>query len=149
MLIEAGGVTKPLDIGNPTIPAAVSVDDTIQLAKYTAANNNEQDLLDYNLGQKLEPSTKYRISFVARGNVGLNIYLYPGAAPSPDGTRQDGRVTQNLSNDFHTYSYELTTFGSFSGDPNKQLLFRFPSNSNGGFVEIYPSSVSVEKVEGK
>lgn len=145
---QVGGVANTIDIGNPTIPAAVSVDDTIQLAKYTAANNNEQDLLDYNLGQKLEPSTKYRISFVARGNVGLNIYLYPGAAPSPDGTRQDGRVTQNLSNDFHTYSYELTTFGSFSGDPNKQLLFRFPSNSNGGFVEIYPSSVRVEKVGG-
>lgn len=145
---QVGGVANTIDIGNPTIPAAVSVDDTIQLAKYTAANNNEQDLLDYNLGQKLEPSTKYRISFVARGNVGLNIYLYPGAAPSPDGTRQDGRVTQNLSNDFHTYSYELTTFGSFSGDPNKQLLFRFPSNSNGGFVEIYPSSVSVKKVGG-
>lgn len=145
---QVGGVANTIDIGNPTIPAAVSVDDTIQLAKYTAANNNEQDLLDYNLGQKLEPSTKYRISFVARGNVGLNIYLYPGAAPSPDGTRQDGRVTQNLSNDFHTYSYELTTFGSFSGDPNKQLLFRFPSNSNGGFVEIYPSSVRVGKVGG-
>ena len=85
---------------------------------------------------------------MARGNVGLNIYLYPGAAPSPDGTRQDGRVTQNLSNDFHTYSYELTTFGSFSGDPNKQLLFRFPSDSNGGFVEIYPSSIRVKKVGG-
>ena len=85
---------------------------------------------------------------MARGNVGLNIYLYPGAAPSPDGTRQDGRVTQDLTNDFRTYSYELTTFASLSGDPNKQLLFRYPSNSNGGFSEIYSSSVRVEKVGG-
>lgn len=146
---QVGGVTKQLDIGSPTVWKGVSVVDTIQLAKYSASGaHDEQEVLTYHLGQKLEPSTKYRISFVARGSGDLNIYLFPGVAPSQDGQRSDGRIITSLTGDFRDYSYEVTTYAKFFGDSDKQLLFRSPADSKAGWVDIYIGSIRVEKVGG-
>ena len=146
---QVGGVTKPLDIGSPTVWTGVSLVDAIQLAKYSASGaHDQQEVLTYHLGQKLEPSTKYRISFVARGSGDLNMYLFPGVAPSQDGRRSDGRIITSLTGDFRDYSYEVTTYANFSGDTDKRLLFRFPADSKAGWVDIYIGSVRVEKVGG-
>lgn len=146
---QVGGVTKPLDLGSPTVWKGVSLVDTIQLAKLSASGaHDQQEVLTYHLGQKLEPSTKYRISFVARGSGDLNTYLFPGVAPSQDGQRSDGRIITGLTGDFRDYSYEFTTYANFSGDTDKQLLFRFPADSKAGWVDIYIGSIRVEKVGG-
>lgn len=146
---QVGGVTKPLDLGSPTVWKGVSLVDAIQLAKFSASGaHDQQEVLTYHLGQKLEPSTKYRISFVARGSGDLNTYLFPGVASSQDGQRSDGRIITSLTGDFRDYSYEVTTYANFSGDTDKQLLFRFPADSKAGWVDIYIGSVRVEKVGG-
>ena len=77
--------------------------------------------------QKIEPSTKYRISFVARGSGDLNTYIFPGVAPSQDGQRSDGRIITSLTGDFRDYSYEVTTYANFSGDTGSTPAWAYKS----------------------
>ena len=109
-----------------------------------AGNHPSYDDYRYNV-TSFEPSTRYRLTFVAWGSGNISSHVYPGAAPGELGNG-DGQKTWALNKVPTRYSYEFDSFSQLNGDPQKTLLFRIPASDQAVDFSLDTRSVVLEKV---
>lgn len=144
-LVQSGGVTatnltpalrwqSPLitqGIGHRSVPAG---------------KHPTYDDYQYNV-TSFEPSTRYRLTFVAWGSGNISSHVYPGTTPGELGSG-DGQKTWALNATPTQYSYEFDSLSQLDGDPQKILLFRIPSSDQAVDFSLDTNSVVLEKVGG-
>ena len=144
-LVQSGGVTAT----NLT-PALQSQSSLITQGighrTVPAGNHTLYDDYRYNI-TSFEPSTRYRLTFVAWGNGSIKSHVYPGATPGERGNGE-GQKTWALNAAPTQYSYEFDSFAQLVGDPQKILLFRIPASDQAVDFYLDTSSVTLEKVGG-
>lgn len=144
-LVQSGGVTAT----NLT-PALRSQSPLItQGIGHRSVAAGEHPLYDdyrYNI-TSFEPSTRYRLTFVAWGNGSILSHVYPGATPGERGNGE-GQKTWALNAAPTQYSYEFDSYAQLGGDPQKILLFRIPGGDQAVDFYLDTSSVVLKKVGG-
>ena len=112
-----------------------------------ADDGNYYDDIHYYISN-FEPSTHYRLSFVAWGSGSIQTLIYPGAALSENGKGGDGQRTWSLNAKPTEYSYEFDSLAALYGNSQKQLLFRIPYDKAAVDFSLDTNSVVLEKVGG-
>lgn len=148
-LVQSGGVTatnllQPVSFTNKW---GATLTNGISHHNKSADDGNYYDDIHYNISS-FEPSTHYRLSFVAWGSGSIQTLIYPGAALAENGKGGDGQKTWSLNARPTEYSYEFDSLAALYGDSQKQLLFRIPSDKVAVDFSLDTSSVMLEKVGG-
>ena len=148
-LVQSGGVTATnlLQPVSFTSKWGATLTNGISHHNKSADNGNYYDDIHYNISS-FEPSTHYRLSFVAWGSGSIQTLIYPGAALSENGKGGDGQRTWSLNAKPTEYSYEFDSLAVLYGDSQKQLLFRIPSDKAAVDFSLDTNSVVLEKVGG-
>ena len=144
-LVQSGGVTATnltpaLQSQSPLITQGIGH------RSVPAGNHQIYDDYRYNV-TSFEPSTRYRLTFVAWGSGNILSHVYPGATPGERGNG-DGQKTWTLNATPTQYSYEFDSFSTLGGDPQKTLLFRIPASDQAVDFYLDTNSVVLEKVGG-
>ena len=146
-LVQSGGVvtTNLLQALNIDAKPGVTLTNGIGHRSVPAGNHPSYDDYRYNI-TLFEPSTRYRLTFVAWGSGVIRSYLYPAAVLSEKGDSRDGQKSWTLNKAPTQYSYEFDSLEQLGDDPQKTLLFRIPASDQAVDFSLDTRSVVLEKV---
>ena len=145
-LVQSGGVvTNLLQALNIDAKPGVTLTNGIGHRSVAAGNHTMYDDYRYNV-TLFEPSTRYRLTFVAWGSGVIRSYIYPVAVLSETGDSRDGQKSWTLNKVPTQYSYEFDSLSQLGDDPQKTLLFRIPDGDQAVDFSLDTRSVVLEKV---
>ena len=145
-LVQSGGViaTNLLESLNIDGKPGVTLTNGIGHRSVPAGNHPSYDDYRYNI-TSFEPSTRYRLTFIAWGSGNVLTHVYPGATLGELGNG-DGQKTWTLNKVPTRYSYEFDSLSQLVGDSQKTLMFRIPASDQAVDFSLDTRSVVLEKV---